>query len=311
MSARERGSKASKMPPATASTAEALDGGSSGVSAKRGGTSPWSSGVDWAKFVIAVAGIFYMYGTVYTKTQRELTKDHKFHFTAFMIFVQCIGNAVFSLVMQFVTVNVLGICTREDSRRENLERKLKEAREEAQKEQKSVEEAEKTVALPKESQLSFLAVLFSREALFVGAGYVFAMYCSNKALDFVSYPLQILAKSCKMIPVMAGGMLLYKKSYPLAKYFSVAIMTLSVIGFSWYEGGGKGGKSGPAALAPIWGYILICLSLALDGISGPAQEAMNKFSLTAFEQNIVSNFWAVIFMGGLVVLQNEFFPAVS
>ena len=35
-----------------------------------------------------------------------------------------------------------------------------------------------------------------------------AMASSNEALRYVSYPTQVLGKSCKMVPVMAGGVLL-------------------------------------------------------------------------------------------------------
>lgn len=41
--------------------------------------------------------------------------------------------------------------------------------------------------------------------------YLLAMVCSNMALQFVSYPTQVIAKSGKPIPVMILGVLLGKK----------------------------------------------------------------------------------------------------
>ena len=41
-----------------------------------------------------------------------------------------------------------------------------------------------------------------------GVSQMLAMASSNEALRYVSYPTQVLGKSCKMVPVMAGGIVL-------------------------------------------------------------------------------------------------------
>ena len=41
--------------------------------------------------------------------------------------------------------------------------------------------------------------------------FIGAMFCSNQALRYVSYPVQALAKSCKMVPVIAFQRLWFKK----------------------------------------------------------------------------------------------------
>jgi len=232
-----------------------------------------------------------MYGIFYTDAQKALTSKQsdgtKFRYTAFYITVQCLGNALFSIVMHFLTVHVMGICTvEEESRRGGKARAV----------------------------VPFFNVLLSQDAAGVAFTYVFAMYTSNKALDFVSFPFQVLAKSCKMIPVLLGSMYFLGKKYSLAKYLSVAIMTLGVGMFFWFEKkgdkGGKGGAHGGADTS-LMGIALITASLAFDGASGPMQEGMKKYVLTAFQQNLVSNVWAVLYMSALVLGFNEFFPAVS
>jgi hypothetical protein len=58
--------------------------------------------------------------------------------------------------------------------------------------------------------------------------YVMAFVCSNAALVYVSYPTQVLAKSCKTIPVMALGVLIAKKKYPISRYVAVLLISVGI-----------------------------------------------------------------------------------
>lgn len=72
--------------------------------------------------------------------------------------------------------------------------------------------------------------------------YLVAMVSSNKALTWVSYPTQVVGKSCKPIPVMVLGVLLGRKRYPLLKYLFILLIVVGVALFM-YKDGGKGGKA--------------------------------------------------------------------
>jgi drug/metabolite transporter (DMT)-like permease len=138
------------------------------------------------------------------------------------------------------------------------------------------------------------------------------MYTSNRALEYVSFTLQVLAKSCKMIPVMLGTVLILGQRYGLTKVLSVLIMTGGVIWFQMMEK--KKPHKGPAddPMAAVWGPALLGASLVLDGVSGPLQESLKKkYVLTQFQQNLVSNLWAIALMGLVTVFHEEFSPAVS
>ena len=60
-----------------------------------------------------------------------------------------------------------------------------------------------------------------RDIFVSGISQMFAMAGSNEALRYVSYPTQVLGKSCKMVPVMAGGIVLGGKSYGWFDYLQV------------------------------------------------------------------------------------------
>lgn len=59
-------------------------------------------------------------------------------------------------------------------------------------------------------------------------------FCSVRSLRYVIYPIQVLAKSCKPVPVMIIGAFLGKQ-YPLKKYLNVLAI---IVGVALFMGGG-------------------------------------------------------------------------
>jgi UDP-galactose transporter B1 len=49
---------------------------------------------------------------------------------------------------------------------------------------------------------------------------------SNEALKYVSFPTQVLAKSCKMVPVMAIKVIKFGETYQSQDYAVVVLVTL-------------------------------------------------------------------------------------
>ena len=109
-----------------------------------------------------------------------------------------------------------------------------------------------------------------------GVSQMLAMAASNEALRYVSYPTQVLGKSCKMVPVMAGGLLLGGKSYTLFEYLQVALITGGVVVFNF---GGK--KKGGDAADSAYGLVLIALSLIMDMVCRAHAHAQHTCTCTA------------------------------
>ena len=99
-----------------------------------------------------------------------------------------------------------------------------------------------------------------------GVSQMLAMAASNEALRFVSYPTQVLGKSCKMVPVMAGGIVLGGKKYSLIEYLQVLLITIGVCVFNFGGKSKKGGGDSPYGLA------LIAVSLLMDMVTGGLQD---------------------------------------
>jgi UDP-galactose transporter B1 len=128
-----------------------------------------------------------------------------------------------------------------------------------------------------------LAALLKPAASFIGA-----MFCSNQALRYVSYPVQALAKSCKMVPVIAFQTLWFKKVYALRDYVMVALVTLGIIVF---QDGKQGGEN------TAFGLLLLFASLCLDGITGPYQENVQKeHGANGHQVMLWCNLWAFVFL---------------
>ena len=91
-----------------------------------------------------------------------------------------------------------------------------------------------------------------REILSSGVSQMLAMAASNESLRYISFATQTLGKSCKMVPVMVGGIVLGGKKYKAADYAQVALITLGVCVFNFggkKKGGGEDSALGLARIA--------------------------------------------------------------
>jgi UDP-galactose transporter B1 len=105
-----------------------------------------------------------------------------------------------------------------------------------------------------------------REILVSGVSQMLAMATGNEALRYVSFTTQVLGKSCKMVPVMIGGVAAGRK-YPTSQYLQVLVVTLGVVVFNL-------GKSKPKSAADdsAFGLGLIALSLGADFVTAMLQD---------------------------------------
>eukprot|EP00045_Choanoeca_perplexa_P009420 m.90994 g.90994 ORF g.90994 m.90994 type:complete len:324 (-) comp14888_c0_seq6:1283-2254(-) len=124
-----------------------------------------------------------------------------------------------------------------------------------------------------------------------GFTYIGAMLCSNEALRYVNYPTQVLAKSCKLVPVMLVNVLYYHRKQTLGEYIQVALVTSGIVLFR-YKAGKEEGESNTT-----YGIVLLGLSLLMDGITGPTQEYIrDRYKPSSEQFMLYCNMWAVIYI---------------
>lgn len=96
-------------------------------------------------------------------------------------------------------------------------------------------------------------------------------YASLAHIDYVTF---LLAKSCKLVPVMVLHTTLFGRRYPMYKYAVVGAVTLGVAVFTLHSGAGskkKKGGAGVDANAP-WGMLLLGINLLFDGLTNTTQD---------------------------------------
>lgn len=94
-------------------------------------------------------------------------------------------------------------------------------------------------------------------------------YASLSHIDYITF---ILAKSCKLLPVMFLHLTVFRKSYPLYKYLVVALVTLGVAVFTLYHPtSAKKASSGRTGNSS-WGLILLGINLLFDGLTNSTQD---------------------------------------
>ncbi|KAI8096730.1 UAA transporter, partial [Halteromyces radiatus] len=110
-----------------------------------------------------------------------------------------------------------------------------------------------------------LYIKYAQVAFFNCIGSPFG-YASLKHID---YPTMILGKSCKLVPVMFMNVLVYRRRFPLYKYFCVGLITAGVSMFMLYHTVETKNNNNSNS---IWGLFLLCTNLAIDGLTNATQD---------------------------------------
>ncbi|EGD75317.1 hypothetical protein PTSG_06967 [Salpingoeca rosetta] len=138
-----------------------------------------------------------------------------------------------------------------------------------------------------------------------GCTFIAAMLCSNEALKYVSYPTQVLAKSCKLVPVLLVNVLVYSRTATFLQYVHVALVTAGIVLFRL--------KNTDAAQEhnSLYGIGLLLLSLLLDGVTGPTQQHLKeRYSPSPFQLMRYCNLWGSLLIIALLVASGEFLSGV-
>lgn len=96
-------------------------------------------------------------------------------------------------------------------------------------------------------------------------------YASLAHIDYLTF---ILAKSCKLLPVMFLHLTIFRKRYPLYKYGVVLLVTLGVATFTLHHPGTskKMAASNTQSGSSLYGIFLLSINLLLDGLTNTTQD---------------------------------------
>jgi UDP-galactose transporter B1 len=100
-------------------------------------------------------------------------------------------------------------------------------------------------------------------------------YASLAHIDYITF---LLAKSCKLLPVMALHITLFRRKYPWHKYLVVLSVTAGVALFTLHASSAKAHKSKTHTVEKnrSWGLLLLGINLLLDGLTNATQDHIFK-----------------------------------
>jgi UDP-galactose transporter B1 len=136
----------------------------------------------------------------------------------------------------------------------------------------------------------------TKDWLIAALGYLGAHKAGLEALKFIIFPLQVVVKSCKSIPVMAGEMLIANVKHSPAKRMSVFVMTMGVIAFTLLAPSKAGSQAFQLDRKTVIGLSLVFVALVCDGIYGPYQSKIAKeYKVSEFHLMLNMNLWQGLF----------------
>jgi len=117
-----------------------------------------------------------------------------------------------------------------------------------------------------------------------------SMSLSNASLGHLNYPIQVVFKSCKLIPVLLGSFFIQKKVIKLMDFFAASLMCLGLIIFTLAD------QSINPNFSPV-GIIMLSVALIADAILSnvqvnvqKSQQANKKFHKPFFQEKSMKSF---------------------
>ncbi|KIX95369.1 uncharacterized protein Z520_08886 [Fonsecaea multimorphosa CBS 102226] len=128
-------------------------------------------------------------------------------------------------------------------------------------------------------------------------------YASLAHVDYLTF---VLAKSCKLLPVMALHVALFRKRYPLSKYMIVLAVTSGVAVFTLYHPPKPGKSSKSTQNSSLYGMTLLGINLLFDGLTNTVQDHIfqspTRYGKTSGPQMmVILNLLGAILMGAYLV----------
>jgi len=117
-----------------------------------------------------------------------------------------------------------------------------------------------------------------------------SVFLASQSLAYVSFPIQSIMKSSKIISILIVSFLLGSKSqHSKSQYFCGFIITTGIVIFNLTEGKSKKGDSDTSLI----GILAILVSLFCDGLLGTTQgEIKKKYNPSQWDQMESLNKWA-------------------
>jgi len=165
---------------------------------------------------------------------------------------------------------------------------------------------------PKSSITKSLLLRYFQCSLFI----TFAAPFGFAALAHISYPAMVLAKSCKLVPVMVMNVLLYRRAFARHKYIVVSLVTVGITMFMGFGGEGSKkhsakGQGNPTLWHSVIGMTYLFINLILDGATNSTQdEIFARYQVSGQQMMLWINLLSTILTSLISVLPLPYIPVL-
>jgi len=136
---------------------------------------------------------------------------------------------------------------------------------------------------------------------------ILSSVCQYEALKFVSFPTQVLAKSCKMVPVMLMGFVVNQQSYTVLEYVVAIMITAGAAVFKLFET-----NDAPVKNTETVGIILIIGYMGCDSFTSNWQsKVFKKYGVDSTVMMMYSNVFSSAFTALGLLVTMEILQVVS
>jgi UDP-galactose transporter B1 len=137
------------------------------------------------------------------------------------------------------------------------------------------------------------------------------MLSSTWALNYCSYPTQVVAKSSKALPVMVAKAVLVGHRYSHRKYVCITLISAGIAIFTLAKPSKHGPGSHEEITQPL-GIALLLLSLCFDGIGGAIQDqAGSATKPSAVTSMLMNNAWSAVYSFAALLVAGQLPDALS
>uniref|UniRef100_A0A8D8GPL1 Adenosine 3'-phospho 5'-phosphosulfate transporter 1 n=1 Tax=Culex pipiens TaxID=7175 RepID=A0A8D8GPL1_CULPI len=132
---------------------------------------------------------------------------------------------------------------------------------------------------------------------------IMSAWFQYEALKFVNFPTQVLAKSCKIIPVMMMGKIISRNKYEFYEYLTAIMISVGMIFFLT----GSTDESKTTAMTTLTGVLLLICYMTFDSFTSNWQgELFKTYSMSSIQMMCGVNLFSTLFTAASLSMQGGF-----
>lgn len=152
------------------------------------------------------------------------------------------------------------------------------------------------------TQITGTAPLFKYS--FASFSNVMSAWFQYEALKFVNFPTQVLAKSCKIIPVMLMGKIVSRTKFEFYEYITAILISLGMLAFLL---GSKSDHHMGSSITSLTGILLLTMYLVFDSFTSNWQSDLFKtYNMSSCQMMCGVNLFSALFTAMSLSIQGGF-----